>query len=509
MCAQAIVLRRRRVAPELLGRTRNPIPTRSPVDTTRTRRTRTTATANAILIGVVTLAWIGPAVEARSPRGDTEIASPTMKKPSDETSQRVLTTYSGMPLRFERAIGRAAANADFIARGAGYSLDFAKGEARIAIASADGVTNTGITMRLVGASASEGQGRRVLSGVTNYLIGNDPSNWRTGVRTYGEVEYRGVYPGIDVVYYGNQRQLEFDFIIAPGANHRSIALAFDGSKHLTVDRQGNLLVGTSAGTLVQHAPVIYQEEAGKRRIVRGGYVIRRSGRVGFDVGSHDPHLPLIIDPVLTYATYLGGSREERVKGFAFDADGNMYVAGTTGAANFPAAGPPTMAHGRDQWDVFVVKLNAAGDQFLYATYLGGSDYEEPAGLAVDAAGNAYIAGQTASWDFPTLNGLQSSRRGDGDGFVAKLDVNGFVVYSTYFGGGANDQVSGIAIDALGRVYVSGWTNSGDFPTVNALQPSLGGHPVYRTVDGNQTWPGIGSGLRAGLVRVFAIDPINP
>jgi photosystem II stability/assembly factor-like uncharacterized protein len=431
------------------------------------------------------------------------------EKPADEATKRVASAYSGLPLRFVRATGPAAANADFIAWGAGYSLDLAKRVARIVIGNATDGVSTAITMRLVGSSAAVGQANRVLPGVTNYLIGNDPSKWRTGVRSYAEVEYRGVYPGIDVVYYGTQRQLEFDFIVAPGASHRAIALAFEGSTQVSIDRDGNLLVGTSAGTLVQHAPVIYQEEAGKRRTVRGGWVFRQNGVVGFDVGSYDPHLPLIIDPVLTYSTYLGGSREERVKGIAFDAQGNMYVAGVTGAANFPATSPPSLSHGRDQWDAFVVKLNAAGDQFLYATYLGGNGYEEPAALAVDGAGNAYIAGQTDSWDFPTRNGIQSSRRGEADGFVAKLDVNGFVAYSTYFGGNAGDQISGIAIDALGRVYVAGWTNSGDFPTVNALQPSLGGHPVYRTTDGNQTWPGVGSGLRAGSVRAFAIDPVNP
>ena len=222
----------------------------------------------------------------------------------------------------------------------------------------------------------------------------------------------------------------------------------------------------------------------------------------------DPHLPLIIDPVLTYSTYLGGSSEERVGGIAFDAQGNIYVAGMTSAADFPATAPPAMSHGRDGGDAFVVKLNATGDQFLYATYIGGSDYEQPAGLAVDGDGNVYLAGQTYSWDFPTLNGIQSSRRGLTDGFVAKLDPNGVVVYSTYLGGSGEDRASGIAVDALGRAYVSGSTLSADFPTANALQPALGGHPAFRTTDGGQTWAGIGSGLRASWVRAFAIDPVN-
>jgi hypothetical protein len=364
-------------------------------------------------------------------------------------------------------------------------------------------------MRLVGASrAAAARGARMLPGLTNYLAGNNPREWRTGVRSYAEVEYRGVYPGVDVVYYGNQRQLEFDFVVAPGASHRAIALAFDGSTDLKIDRQGNLRLGTSAGTLVQHAPVIYQNKSGRRSTVRGGYALRADRSVGFDVGSYDPKLPLVIDPVLTYSTYLGGSREERVAGVAFDAQGNMYVAGETGAMDFPVSSPADW-HGRENWDAFVVKLNPAGDQFLYATYIGGSDYEAPKGLAIDGAGNAYVAGQTYSYDFPTINGIQSSRRGSSDGFIAKLDANGSVVYSTYLGGGGEDGASGIAVDAQGRAYVTGSTISGDFPTASALQSSLGGHPAFRTTDGGRNWAGIGSGLNTSWVRAFAIDPLHP
>ena len=169
-------------------------------------------------------------------------------------------------------------------------------------------------------------------------------------------------------------------------------------------------MGTGAGTLVQHAPIVYQEKSGRRTAVQGGYVLGATA-VGFDVGSHDPAPAADHRSHAPYSTYLGGLAKKGAGGIAFDAQGNIYVAGMTSAANFPATAPPAMSHGRDGGDAFVVKLNATGDQFLYATYIGGTDYEQPAGLAVDGDGNVYVAGQTYSWDFPTLNGIQSSRRG--------------------------------------------------------------------------------------------------
>ena len=367
---------------------------------------------------------------------------------------------------------------------------------------------TAVTMRLAGAAAdADGSGRQVLPGVTNYLIGNDPRAWRKGVRSYGEVQYRAVYPGIDVVYYGNQRQLEFDFIVAPGANARAIALAFDGTTGLRIDRDGNLLVGTAAGTLVQHAPVIYQEKSGRRNSVRGGYVLRRDGSVGFDVRSYDPNLPLVIDPVLTYSTYLGGSREERVAGVGFDAQGNMYVAGETGAMDFPLSSPANW-HGLENWDTFVVKLNPAGiSSCMRPTSAAATTRPRKAWPSMER--------ETRMWrgrPFRTIfrRSTPSSPRGVGSATASwpRWTPMAASCISTYLGGNDEDGASGIAVDALGRAYVTGATISSDFPTLNALQPSLGGHPAFRTTDGGHTWAGIGTGLRATWVRAFAIDPAN-
>ena len=213
--------------------------------------------------------------------------------------------------------------------------------------------------------------------------------------------------------------------------------------------------------------------------------------------------------MLTYSSYLGGSRDERAGGVAVDAQGRTYLAGLAWAANFPMSGPPAFTHGRENLDAFVVRLSAAGDQIEYATYLGGSDYEEALGLAIDAAGNAYVVGITHSSDFPTLNAVQTSHRGFSDSFVAKLDANGAIVYSTNLGGSGDEIGTGIAVDAFGRASVTGQTNSGDFPTANAAQPWISGSPAFRTTDGSATWVGISNGLSTSHVTMFAIDPVDP
>ncbi len=311
-----------------------------------------------------------------------------------------------------------------------------------------------------------------------------------------------------MVYYGNERQLEYDFVVAPGGRHTDITLAFDGAKSLRLDSEGNLLVGIGAGSLVQRSPVIYQEKDGKRRAVRGGYVIRKGGLVGFRVGKYDKRLPLVIDPILTYSTYLGGSNDERANAVAVDAQGHIVVVGETYSSDFPTA---NAIQGEKNFggDVFIAKLTPAGDALVYATYLGGINWESGRGVALDAAGSAYVVGATFSQDFPTLNAAQSTFHGQSDSFVAKLNAAGGLVYSTYLGGLLEDYGNGIAIDGSGRAHIAGHTISADFPTVNALQPSLGGNAAYRTVDGGATWTPMNTGLLTIGVRAFAIDPTEP
>jgi len=450
-----------------------------------------------------------PTLNAHTARKGDGIAAPLLPDADTRTRQRIHEMRATMPLRFEPPDVRGGDRAEFVARGDGYVVALADGNAQLAIGPTSGTGRAVIDVKLAGGSpAAFAEALELQSGVTNYLIGSSPREWRTGVRGYSKIEYRDVYPGIDVFYYGSQQRLEYDFVVAPGASYRAIAIEFEGTTAVRIDRHGNLVMTTAAGDLVQRAPVIYQDVDGTRKPVSGGYLRLGENRFGFRVGPYDPHLPLVIDPEVTYSTYLGGAREERGGGVAIDGDGNIYITGMTSSANFPLTAAAPFAHGRDNFDVFVVKLNAAGDQLLYATYLGGTDYEEPTGVAVDPAGNAHVIGTTYSFDFPTVQAFQPSRRGLNDGFIAKLDPTGGVIYSTYLGGNQDESGDGIAVDRFGRAYITGSTASPDFPTVNAMQPSLGGNAIYRTTDGGRTWSGSGTSLPAGAVFTFGIDPTS-
>jgi len=417
------------------------------------------------------------------------------------TDARVSESYGKLPLHFESNRGQTHKDVRFLSRGPGYSLYLTASEAVLVLGKPDRDTkrdphstqaspdakaqgeSVALRMSLVGAARKPlMSGLEEQPGKTNYFIGKDPAKWRTDVPTYAKVHYRGVYPGIDLVYYGNQRQLEYDFVVAPGADPKKIVLGFKGTDELEIDAQGDLVLHTPGGNIRQHKPVIYQEIDGVRREIDGRYVIKSGKRVGFRLAAYDTTRPLVIDPVvIAYSSYLGGGWSDGASGIAMDADGNAYVTGGTTSPDFPTtAGAFRSAFpgGFDPY-VFVTKLNPSGTALVYSTYLGsGSGYNFGRGIAVDAAGNAYVTGETRSSDFPTTPGaFQSAKAGPRENaFVTKLDPTGSaLVYSTYLGGSTYDTGTGIAVDADGNAYVTGNAGSANFPTtLGAFQPILGG-----------------------------------
>ncbi|PYX55174.1 MAG: hypothetical protein DMG76_18980, partial [Acidobacteria bacterium] len=417
---------------------------------------------------------------------------------------RVSAAYNGLPLYFEANRGQTDPQVKFLSRGSGYTLFLThRGEAVLvlrkptpkrdplqppALASAGVAPQSEpagppavVRMKLVGRNArSRVEGLDELSGKANYFIGNNPKKWRTNVPMYEKVRYREVYPGVDLVYYGNQRQLQYDFVVRPGADPKSIVLGFKGTDKLEVDGQGNLVLRTARGPIRQQKPSIYQEVDGVRREIAGGYALKNTHQVGFQVASYDVSRPLVIDPVLFYSTYLGGaSGDIGDGGVTVDSSGNAYVFGFTDSANFPITSGAFQTSLRGFRDTFVTKLTPTGSSLVYSTYLGGSGGEDAGNIAIDSVGNAYVVGETTSSDFPIIPGAFQPAAASGDtGFVAKLNASGSaLIYSTYLGGSGRDVPSGIAIDGSGNAYVAGVTSSTNFPTTSgAFQPTYPGGP---------------------------------
>lgn len=426
---------------------------------------------------------------------------PPLNPMVSETAQaRVRAAYGELPMRFESNQGQFDARVKFAARGAGYALLLTADEALMSLRSGDRNASAAaatrgefdqknqpepareakaavIRMKLVNANrAASVHGEEPLPGRSNYFVGNDPAKWRTDVSNYTSVVYTSVYRGVDVVYYGNGRELEYDFKVAAGADPAAIDLCFDGAKRLRLDAAGELMIDTGAGEVRQHKPLAYQEAEGKRRKVSARYVLHGNHQVSFALGRYDRRKPLVIDPVLSYSTYLGGSGGDEGHAIAVDAAGNAYITGFTTSFDFPTAAP-LQSMSADGLDAFVTKLNAAGTALIYSTYLGGDNTDIANGIAVDTAGNAYVTGLTLSSNFPTVNALQMALASPfkTDGFVTKLNAAGTALtYSTYLGGNGNDQGQSIAADATGNAYVAGFTSSTNFPTANALQPAPGG-----------------------------------
>jgi uncharacterized protein (TIGR03437 family) len=464
------------------------------------------------------------------------------------STNRAEAKLMSVPLSFEPNQGQAASTVQFLSRGSGYALFLAPGQVVLnlerqqpASVAATGRTPEAtsvdtVRMNLIGANAkASAVGLVRQSGVVSYFIGNDPKNWRSGIPTYGKVNYAEIYPGVDLVFYGNQRQLEYDFVIAPGADASHIAWRIDGAG-ASVDAEGNLALRAFNGRASFKKPVLYQKDGDKKTRVEGSFVVA-GNQIGFRLGSYDHSKELIVDPVLSYASYLAGSATDHIgrptdngpngtsQGLAVDSAGSAYVTGYTYSIDFPTQDPyqsappakiPPVSPG--QWpSAFVTKFSPDGRSLVYSTYLGGNGYDYAYAIAVDSNGNAYVTGETDSPDFPVTNGayqtvcspapnntgapVQNSsdcNSSNTSAFVTKLNPTGTgLVYSTFLGGnGSWAYATAIAVDGTGRAYIAGneneacyrgqpYTFQSCFPTtsgavIGGTQP-VGGDPQFAFV----------------------------
>jgi hypothetical protein len=474
--------------------------------------------------------------------GLSGIAQPRGKdrQPAATATRIAPVRWMKAPLSFEPNQGQANPKVQFLSRGPGYSLFLASDEVVLNLqkqrsastGKARSTTADTLRMALIGANRrTKAIGRDPQAGIVSYFFGNDPKKWRSGIPTFGKVRYSDIYRGVDLVFYGKQRQLEYDFVVAPGADPSRIAWQIAGARS-SLDRDGNLVLNTTHGPAGFKKPVLYQTIGETRAMVDGAFTVSGS-RIGFRIGSYDHSKPLIIDPVLTYATYLGGSgtdsignwtgplRDASSQGLAIDSKGSVYVTGYTMSTDFPttkgayAAAPPKTSGAPS---VFVSKFSPDGSSLEYSTYIGGSGWDQAFAIALDFDRNAYITGQTNSDDFPITSGAFQSLcdptpanppnepasdcgADQESAFVTKLNATGTeLVYSTFLGGSGGDYGAAIAVDNSGRAYVAGMENvvcnPGDYTYPSCFPTTTGA-----VIDGTQ--PGAG-GAYYSFVSVF--DP---
>src|ERR1051325_8951183 len=410
-----------------------------------------------------------------------------------------------LPLSFEANTGQTDAGVKFLSRGSNYGLYLTSDEAVMVFSSSKQPDNKIINahsprsdsakhrevvrMKLVGADKeAKPEGLEELPGKTNYFFGNDSSKWRTDVSNYRKIKYDDIYPGIDLVYYGNSGELEYDFVVAPHADPGTIKLKFNGVSRIKLDRNGDLMLSTKTATLRHQRPLIYQEVNGTRTIVKGGYVLSSNSEVSFRLGSYDKTRPLIIDPVIVYSTYLGGTDLDEGFGIAVDSAGNIFIAGITDSTDFPLENPfqSTNKGGNEPvgyYELYVSKLDPTGQALIYSSYLGGVGTDRGGAIALDNDGNLHITGSTSSTDFPVTNAFQSTYGGgSSDAFLTKLNPLGGLIYSTYVGGNGPLYLPGnyyeignaISFDSVGNAYLAGETDSFNFPLLQPLKSSKGG-----------------------------------
>jgi hypothetical protein len=463
---------------------------------------KTTRQYSALLALTGLLMAFNPHLLAKSPgvaawNRDVAASAPGKEKSkSDEqTNMRVREAYGKLPLSFERNQGQTNSRVSFLSRGPGFTLFLTASEAVLSLnaevsasenekSKSPDLQSTMLRLKLLGARQARITGEGELQGKSNYLIGNNPKEWRTNVPRFSRVRYSQIYEGIDLVYYGtSQRELEYDFVVSPGAHPEQIRLSFYGAEQVTLNQAGELVLTTNRGEVIQHAPSIYQEVNGGRQVIAGRYLLQGKNEVSFEFGEYDRSKPLVIDPLLVYSTYYGGNGADFGFGIAADRSGNAFITGNTKSTNLPLRTPfqsqlnPGGAN-PDLTDAFVVKFNATGTDIIYATYIGGRLSDTGLGIAVTSDGKAVITGSTGSTqpgtnNFPvTANAFQTTAGAAqfAHTFVSILsDIGTSLTYSTFLRGGGGDVGRAVAVDSAGKTYVTGDTFSNDFPMRNGFQ----------------------------------------
>lgn len=501
----------------------------------------TSAVRARILAAALALSAVGCAILGFVPRSShtapahtaslidasTMTGSSGLRDHSDSANTAQLSArslISGLPLVFEPNQGQGNLNpsdsrAKFVARGSGYGLFLGSEGATLTLQSRDRAkpdlaqVNI-IEMRLSGGDSSTRlTAVDLLPGRSNYFIGNNPSKWRVGVPQFGRVRYENVYPGINLVFYGNRSQLEYDFQVAPGADPAQAELEFRGAEKIQIN-DGALLITAGQRTLELEAPRVYQQIAGEKRPVEGKFVLRGANRAGFSLGAYDRSRELIIDPILNFSTYFGGSGDERATSVAVDGSFNIYLAGSTTSPDLPTVAGlyQTTLKGSGP-NVYIAKVTPPSGSVVaslsYVTYLGGSGSDSPAGIRVDGGGHPFVAGTTSSGDFPTTaTAYQTTPASAGKQhvFVTELAADATsLLYSTYISGNGTDLATGMTINAAGNVFITGTTTSQtaagqEFPATSPPQGTpfqssshaAPGQPQFFVTQVNPIASGIGS-----------------
>jgi hypothetical protein len=396
--------------------------------------------------------------------------------PDTPTKDSIIDAFKGLPLHFEPNVGQVAPEVAYLSRSTGRSLFLTKGEAVLTWnASSVPAAQAALRMKYVGANPDPTiVGLDEMSSKSNYFIGGRES-WRSGVPHVARVEYQQIYPGIDLIFYGNPIRLEYDFEVAPGIDPSTIRLRFAGADSLGLDDHGNLVLDVAGDRVVQTAPQIYQPSGDAARAVEGGYELYGEGQVGFHIPEYDAGQPLVIDPTLVYSTYLGGDYADWVGGIAVDQHGQAYITGSAGSTDFPTKNALQSDKGVGE-DAFVAKLDLTGGRLLFSTFFGGGGDDNSYAIVVSPNEKIFVSGITASGTtFPTLNALQPTLGGSLDAYLLKLNRTGSTLhFSTFLGGSSTEYGNALALDPDGKVIMVGETQSSDFPTVKAYQKSSGG-----------------------------------